>query len=186
MSTHILLLFFLSSLFLRQPLSLAAKPKPINPQILVMGMVYCDICSNNTFSKHSYFLPGFFSFSSFTFTITITILLYIYIYNVVIFYPLQVYKLMSTAFSRQFLREQLNRYNSPSIEPPTDTAFTSWKYHLWMELNVRGRKPWVILAELHCYRARLLLVMFPVSELHPMKYQSNLTRQIPASTASVS
>lgn len=73
MSTQIIILFFLSSLFLHQPLSLAAKPKPINPQILVMGMVYCDICSNNTFSKHSYFLPGFFSFSSFTITITIYI-----------------------------------------------------------------------------------------------------------------
>ncbi|KAI3457808.1 hypothetical protein Pfo_014471 [Paulownia fortunei] len=29
-----------------------------NPQITVMGMVYCDICSNNSFSRHSYFLPG--------------------------------------------------------------------------------------------------------------------------------
>ncbi|KAL8142751.1 hypothetical protein V2J09_015783 [Rumex salicifolius] len=29
-----------------------------NPQITVMGMVYCDFCSNNTFSRHSYFLPG--------------------------------------------------------------------------------------------------------------------------------
>ncbi|KAK4392850.1 hypothetical protein Sango_1755800 [Sesamum angolense] len=35
----------------------AAKPNS-NPQITVMGMVYCDICSNNSFSKHSYFLPG--------------------------------------------------------------------------------------------------------------------------------
>ncbi|KAK9225430.1 hypothetical protein WN943_010471 [Citrus x changshan-huyou] len=23
-----------------------------------MGFVYCDICSNNSFSRHSYFLPG--------------------------------------------------------------------------------------------------------------------------------
>ncbi|KAG6435084.1 hypothetical protein SASPL_106734 [Salvia splendens] len=29
-----------------------------NPQITVMGIVYCDICSNNSFSRHSYFLPG--------------------------------------------------------------------------------------------------------------------------------
>ncbi|KAM0954688.1 hypothetical protein TB2_022822 [Malus domestica] len=29
-----------------------------NSQIIVMGLVYCDICYNNTFSKHSYFLPG--------------------------------------------------------------------------------------------------------------------------------
>ncbi|KAK9113401.1 hypothetical protein Syun_020198 [Stephania yunnanensis] len=27
-------------------------------KITVMGIVYCDICSSNTFSKHSYFLPG--------------------------------------------------------------------------------------------------------------------------------
>ncbi|XP_022934369.1 major pollen allergen Ole e 1-like [Cucurbita moschata] len=27
-------------------------------QITVMGLVYCDTCSNNSFSKHSYFLPG--------------------------------------------------------------------------------------------------------------------------------
>ncbi|GMI86273.1 hypothetical protein like AT5G41050 [Hibiscus trionum] len=27
-------------------------------QITVMGLVYCDICSNNSFSRHSYFLPG--------------------------------------------------------------------------------------------------------------------------------
>ncbi|XP_022989732.1 pollen-specific protein-like At4g18596 [Cucurbita maxima] len=27
-------------------------------QITVMGLVYCDTCSNNSFSKHSYFLSG--------------------------------------------------------------------------------------------------------------------------------
>ncbi|MED6218304.1 hypothetical protein PIB30_025536 [Stylosanthes scabra] len=27
-------------------------------QISVMGFVYCDMCSNNTFSRHSYFLSG--------------------------------------------------------------------------------------------------------------------------------
>ncbi|KAK4754843.1 hypothetical protein SAY87_008600 [Trapa incisa] len=27
-------------------------------QIAVMGIVYCDFCSNNSFSRHSYFLPG--------------------------------------------------------------------------------------------------------------------------------
>ncbi|KAK4417921.1 hypothetical protein Salat_2204800 [Sesamum alatum] len=46
-------LFTLSFLFQLE----AAKPNS-NPQITVMGMVYCDICSNNSFSKHSYFLPG--------------------------------------------------------------------------------------------------------------------------------
>ncbi|CAI9111634.1 OLC1v1011897C2 [Oldenlandia corymbosa var. corymbosa] len=28
------------------------------PHITVMGMVYCDICYNNSFSTHSFFLPG--------------------------------------------------------------------------------------------------------------------------------
>ncbi|XP_021823078.1 uncharacterized protein LOC110764409 [Prunus avium] len=40
----------------------AAKAKPVKgitrSQIIVMGLVYCDICSNNTFSRHSYFIPG--------------------------------------------------------------------------------------------------------------------------------
>ncbi|XP_058758725.1 major pollen allergen Ole e 1-like [Vicia villosa] len=41
-----------------------ARPKPLGKpkfptsQISVMGFVYCDFCSNNTFSRHSYFLPG--------------------------------------------------------------------------------------------------------------------------------
>ncbi|KAJ8430856.1 hypothetical protein Cgig2_015516 [Carnegiea gigantea] len=36
------------------------RPKPLRPnsQITVIGTVYCDICSNNTFSRQSYFLPG--------------------------------------------------------------------------------------------------------------------------------
>ncbi|KAI8020154.1 hypothetical protein LOK49_LG04G03503 [Camellia lanceoleosa] len=52
------ILFLLSSLL---TLSLALEIEPAttaNPQITVMGIVYCDICSNNTFSRHSYFLPG--------------------------------------------------------------------------------------------------------------------------------
>lgn len=28
------------------------------PSIAVVGVVYCDACNNNSFSKHSYFLPG--------------------------------------------------------------------------------------------------------------------------------
>ncbi|XP_051141279.1 major pollen allergen Ole e 1-like [Andrographis paniculata] len=35
-----------------------SNPPPSQPQITVMGMVYCDICSSNSFSRHSYFLPG--------------------------------------------------------------------------------------------------------------------------------
>nr|KJB11735.1 hypothetical protein B456_001G275000 [Gossypium raimondii]KJB11736.1 hypothetical protein B456_001G275000 [Gossypium raimondii] len=26
--------------------------------IIVMGLVYCDVCTTNSFSRHSYFLPG--------------------------------------------------------------------------------------------------------------------------------
>ncbi|XAR52030.1 hypothetical protein NMG60_11006871 [Bertholletia excelsa] len=50
-------LFILSSsliLSIHSPVE-AAK---VNPQITVMGIVYCDTCSNNTFSRHSYFMPG--------------------------------------------------------------------------------------------------------------------------------
>lgn len=37
---------------------LPGKPRLPNSQISVMGFVYCDICSNNSFSRHSYFLSG--------------------------------------------------------------------------------------------------------------------------------
>ncbi|XP_010425434.1 PREDICTED: uncharacterized protein LOC104710515 [Camelina sativa] len=33
------------------------KPKPA-AEITIMGFVYCDVCSNNSFSKHSYFMSG--------------------------------------------------------------------------------------------------------------------------------
>ncbi|KAG9446368.1 hypothetical protein H6P81_012496 [Aristolochia fimbriata] len=35
----------------------ADEQKPIS-KVTVVGTVYCDTCSNNSFSKHSYFLPG--------------------------------------------------------------------------------------------------------------------------------
>ncbi|XP_068667187.1 leucine-rich repeat extensin-like protein 3 [Aristolochia californica] len=35
----------------------AKEQKPIS-KITVAGTVYCDTCSNNSFSRHSYFLPG--------------------------------------------------------------------------------------------------------------------------------
>lgn len=57
----LLLLLFVSSCLLLLPwhLPLVAEAKnSISSRITVMGIVYCDICSNNTFSKHSYFLPG--------------------------------------------------------------------------------------------------------------------------------
>lgn len=37
---------------------LPGKPRIPNSHITVMGFVYCDICSNNSFSRHSYFLSG--------------------------------------------------------------------------------------------------------------------------------
>ncbi|KFK33036.1 hypothetical protein AALP_AA6G322300 [Arabis alpina] len=48
----LLQLLFLNSLSLKHSL---AKP---NANITIMGLVYCDMCSNNSFSKHSYFIPG--------------------------------------------------------------------------------------------------------------------------------
>ncbi|KAG0446949.1 hypothetical protein HPP92_028589 [Vanilla planifolia] len=54
-------LFFLlcASLF-PQSLSLNPNPTSAKPKtnITVIGSVFCDPCSENTFSKHSYFLPG--------------------------------------------------------------------------------------------------------------------------------
>ncbi|XWS30528.1 hypothetical protein CRYUN_Cryun24cG0125700 [Craigia yunnanensis] len=52
-----IILFLLSSLFIK---TLSLKPEPAKnyAQITVMGLVYCDICTNNSFSRHSYFLPG--------------------------------------------------------------------------------------------------------------------------------
>ncbi|GLT81651.1 hypothetical protein SLE2022_000880 [Rubroshorea leprosula] len=54
---NLIILCVLSSFFI---LSVSLRPEPPknNAQITVMGFVYCDICSNNTFSRHSYFLPG--------------------------------------------------------------------------------------------------------------------------------
>ncbi|XP_022880195.1 uncharacterized protein LOC111397477 [Olea europaea var. sylvestris] len=60
MASSIILFMFSSLLTISFPLQVEPK-KPDSKsqsQIIVMGMVYCDFCSNNTFSKHSYFLPG--------------------------------------------------------------------------------------------------------------------------------
>ncbi|XP_059644738.1 uncharacterized protein LOC132286424 [Cornus florida] len=54
-TTFILLLSFFLGVW---TLPLQVEPANVNPQITVMGVVYCDICSNNTFSRHSYFIPG--------------------------------------------------------------------------------------------------------------------------------
>ncbi|CAK9175142.1 unnamed protein product [Ilex paraguariensis] len=51
-------IFFVLSSFLTLSHCLKVESAKVNPQITVMGIVYCDICSNGTFSRHSYFLPG--------------------------------------------------------------------------------------------------------------------------------
>ncbi|XP_010556297.1 PREDICTED: pollen allergen Che a 1 [Tarenaya hassleriana] len=53
----IILMCSLSLLFIN---SLSRKHFPAKPnaEISVMGLVYCDVCSNNTFSRHSYFMSG--------------------------------------------------------------------------------------------------------------------------------
>ncbi|ESQ32782.1 hypothetical protein EUTSA_v10005021mg [Eutrema salsugineum] len=54
----IMILFILLQLLLINSLSpkhSSAKPKA---EINVMGFVYCDVCSNNSFSRHSYFMSG--------------------------------------------------------------------------------------------------------------------------------
>ncbi|CAN4082264.1 unnamed protein product [Withania somnifera] len=45
-------------LSLSSPWQVEAAPKVANSHITVMGMVYCDICFNNSFSRHSYFMQG--------------------------------------------------------------------------------------------------------------------------------
>ena len=60
----IILLFFVlpfSTQFLEvEPArpKLQGKSRLPNSQITVMGFVYCDTCSNNSFSRHSYFMSG--------------------------------------------------------------------------------------------------------------------------------
>lgn len=62
LAMNLILLFVLvslvpSSLLLEIQASHSQQPRTYS-QITVMGLVYCDTCSNNSFSKHSYFLPG--------------------------------------------------------------------------------------------------------------------------------
>ncbi|CAN8233248.1 unnamed protein product [Cochlearia groenlandica] len=53
-------LIIMLMLLLLQLLSLNSLPlkHSSNANITVMGLVYCDVCSNNTFSTHSYFMSG--------------------------------------------------------------------------------------------------------------------------------
>ncbi|KAL8538480.1 hypothetical protein ACS0TY_000475 [Phlomoides rotata] len=58
MGSKSLFLLFPFLIALSLSLQIEAGKAISNPQITVMGMVYCDICSNHSFSRHSYFLPG--------------------------------------------------------------------------------------------------------------------------------
>ncbi|KAJ7957513.1 Pollen Ole e 1 allergen/extensin [Quillaja saponaria] len=51
------IIFLLLSFLLCYPHALIAQ-SPTASQISVVGAVYCDTCSTNSFSKQSYFLPG--------------------------------------------------------------------------------------------------------------------------------
>ncbi|MCL7039549.1 hypothetical protein MKW94_013043 [Papaver nudicaule] len=51
-------LLLLVSLLTHLLLSKGVQSKSTTSKISVMGIVYCDMCSNNTFVRHSYFLPG--------------------------------------------------------------------------------------------------------------------------------
>ncbi|KAF6137949.1 hypothetical protein GIB67_041822 [Kingdonia uniflora] len=51
-------LLLLAFLFYTHLFSVEAHSTRSSSQITVMGAVYCDICSNNTFSRQSYFLSG--------------------------------------------------------------------------------------------------------------------------------
>lgn len=61
MELSVLILFILLSAFLfSNSLSLRTNPKAakLKTNITIIGSVFCDACSENTFSKHSYFLQG--------------------------------------------------------------------------------------------------------------------------------
>ncbi|KAF2283089.1 hypothetical protein GH714_043412 [Hevea brasiliensis] len=49
---------FVVANFFANPFSLLAQPANPTSSISVVGVVYCDTCSTNTFSRYSYFLPG--------------------------------------------------------------------------------------------------------------------------------
>ncbi|MBA0711730.1 hypothetical protein Golax_010880, partial [Gossypium laxum] len=57
MDPIIRLLLLLASSFMHLFSATAQPPNPIS-RITVVGVVFCDSCSSNTFSRHSYFLPG--------------------------------------------------------------------------------------------------------------------------------
>ncbi|PSR84737.1 Major pollen allergen Ole e like [Actinidia chinensis var. chinensis] len=58
MNPVVLFLFLVLSFLAIHPLVLVAQPPTPNSHISVVGAVYCDTCYDNSFSSHSYFLPG--------------------------------------------------------------------------------------------------------------------------------
>ncbi|KAG0456235.1 hypothetical protein HPP92_024023 [Vanilla planifolia] len=60
MNRKLLLLFFLFhiSFLLSEEASHEVQPSTAATNITVVGTVFCDACSENTFSNHSYFLQG--------------------------------------------------------------------------------------------------------------------------------
>ncbi|KAG8383316.1 hypothetical protein BUALT_Bualt05G0172000 [Buddleja alternifolia] len=55
------LLFLVVNSLIYYPYLLLADdqpPQPTSRMITILGSVYCDVCYHNSFSKHSYFLPG--------------------------------------------------------------------------------------------------------------------------------
>ncbi|CAF2090194.1 unnamed protein product [Brassica rapa] len=54
----IMFLFVLLQLLFVNSLSPKHSSAEPNAEVTVMGFVYCDVCSNNTFSRHSYFMSG--------------------------------------------------------------------------------------------------------------------------------
>ncbi|KAJ0255164.1 hypothetical protein HA466_0099610 [Hirschfeldia incana] len=58
MEKKLIILMLLLQLLSLNSLSLRQSSSKPTANITVMGLVYCDVCSNNSFSKHSYVMSG--------------------------------------------------------------------------------------------------------------------------------
>ncbi|KAH7516768.1 uncharacterized protein LOC107417630 [Ziziphus jujuba] len=58
MDPIVFLFLLLLTSFFTFPVATSARSAKGNAKITVVGAVYCDTCSANAFSRHSYFLPG--------------------------------------------------------------------------------------------------------------------------------
>ncbi|KAF2568925.1 hypothetical protein F2Q68_00026990 [Brassica cretica] len=58
MEKKLIMLLLLLQLLSLNSLCLGQSSSIPTANITVMGLVYCDVCSSNSFSKHSYFMPG--------------------------------------------------------------------------------------------------------------------------------